>query len=89
MKHTVATTSLLCALLAASTGWAQEHSDIAIPVKKQSGIPYLLTNKIDVSRFRNRFGNGDAELKADFYVMVPGFVTRLARELRDGIDPKP
>jgi len=41
MKHTVATTSLLCALLAASTGWAQEHSDIAIPVKKQSGIPYV------------------------------------------------
>ena len=41
MKHTVAITSLLCALLAASTGWAQEHSDIAIPVKKQSGIPYV------------------------------------------------
>jgi glyoxylase-like metal-dependent hydrolase (beta-lactamase superfamily II) len=48
-----------------------------------------LTTKIDVARFRSRFANGDAELEADFDGMLPGLVTRLARELRDGIDPKP
>ena len=48
-----------------------------------------LTTKIDVARYRSRFANGDAELEADFDGMLPGLVTRLARELRDGIDPKP